>query len=165
MRQVLDDQKYLDFSGETSLKVVEEYRAKYAWIDKCLDENELSLWLAHEDLESLSASEAGREAKFTTENMFFQNLNSFFRRSHISSAGTAKRFSKRAGDDINFSKQVKMFVGATSALAENTDTMRIVNDQHRVVLFAKLDNLGQQSDIRLEQGCLRRIDQLFRGLN
>jgi IS5 family transposase len=70
MRQVLDEQKYLDFAGETSLKIVEEYRAKYAWIDGCLDANELILWLVHEDLESLSRSDAGREAKYTTEILF-----------------------------------------------------------------------------------------------
>jgi hypothetical protein len=70
MRQVLDEQKYMDFTGETSLKVVAEYRAKYAWIDECLDANELILWLVHEDLESLSTSDAGREAKYTTEILF-----------------------------------------------------------------------------------------------
>ena len=70
MRQVLDEQKYLTFTGETSLKVVEEYRAKYAWIDECIDANDLILWLVHEDLESLSTSDAGREAKYTTEILF-----------------------------------------------------------------------------------------------
>lgn len=70
MRQVLDEQRYLDFSGERSLKVVKAYRAKYAWIDQCLDANPLILWLVHEDLESLSQSKAGREAKFTTEILF-----------------------------------------------------------------------------------------------
>ena len=69
MRQVLDEQKYLDFSGETSLKVVEDYRARYGWIDKCLDENELILWVVHEDLEELSVSDQGRQATFTTENL------------------------------------------------------------------------------------------------
>ncbi|MDI6450479.1 hypothetical protein [Anaerobaca lacustris] len=38
---VLDEQICLTFSGETSLKVVQEYRAKYAWIDECLDANPL----------------------------------------------------------------------------------------------------------------------------
>jgi IS5 family transposase len=70
MRQVLDEQRYLDFSGETSLKVVKAYRAKYAWIDQCLDANALILWLVHEDLESLSKSKAGRKAKYTTEILF-----------------------------------------------------------------------------------------------
>jgi len=70
MRQVLDEQRYLDFSGETSLKVVKEYRAKYAWIDECLDANPLILWLVHEDLETLSESKEGREAKYTTEILF-----------------------------------------------------------------------------------------------
>jgi len=70
MRRVLDEQTYLDFSRETSLKVVKDYRAKYAWIDQCLDENELILWLVHEDLETLSKSKEGREATFTSEILF-----------------------------------------------------------------------------------------------
>jgi IS5 family transposase len=70
MRRVFDEQTYLNFSGETSLKVVEEYRAKYAGIDACLDANPLILWLVHEDLEILSQSKQGREAKFTTEILF-----------------------------------------------------------------------------------------------
>ena len=70
MRRVLDEQTYLNFSGETSLKVVKAYRAKYAWIDACLEANPLILWLVHEDLESLSQSKEGREAKYTTEILF-----------------------------------------------------------------------------------------------
>ena len=70
MRRVFDEQTYLNFSGETSLKVVEEYRAKYAGIDASLEANPLILWLVHEDLESLSQSKQGREAKFTTEILF-----------------------------------------------------------------------------------------------
>ena len=70
MRHVLDEQKYLEFIPETSLKVVEEYRRKYAWIDECLEANPLIMWLAHEDMESLSSSNKGREAKYTTEILF-----------------------------------------------------------------------------------------------
>jgi IS5 family transposase len=70
MRRVFDEQTYLDFSGETSLKVVKEYRAKYAWIDECLTATPLILWLVHEDLETLSQSKEGREAKYTTEILF-----------------------------------------------------------------------------------------------
>jgi len=70
MRQVLDQQKYMDFAAETSLKVVTEYRAKYARIDECLDANELILWLVHEDLETLSRSKEGRDAKYTSEILF-----------------------------------------------------------------------------------------------
>ena len=70
MRRVFDEQTYLNFSLETSLKVVQEYRAKYAWINECLDANPLILWLVHEDLETLSQSKEGREAKYTTEILF-----------------------------------------------------------------------------------------------
>ena len=70
MRRVLDEQTYLDFNQDTSLKLVKDYRAKYAWIDECLDANHLILWLVHEDLEALSQSKAGRDAKYTTEILF-----------------------------------------------------------------------------------------------
>lgn len=70
MRHILDEQTYLNFNQETSLKLVKNYRAKYAWIDECLDANPLILWLVHEDLEGLSQSKAGRAAKYTTEILF-----------------------------------------------------------------------------------------------
>jgi len=70
MRRVHEEQTYLDFTPETSLKVVRDYRAKYAWIDESLDANPLILWLVHEDLESLSESKEGREAKYTSEILF-----------------------------------------------------------------------------------------------
>ena len=70
MRPVLDEQTYLNFAVEPSLKVVQAYRAKYAWIDECLLANPNILWLVHEDLEGLSQSRAGRAAKYTTEILF-----------------------------------------------------------------------------------------------
>jgi IS5 family transposase len=70
MRLVLDEQTYLNFAVEPSLKVVQAYRAKYAWIDECLEANRRILWLVHEDLEALSQSREGRAAKYTTEILF-----------------------------------------------------------------------------------------------
>jgi IS5 family transposase len=70
MRQVLDDQKYLNFTSEASLKVVEAYRRKYGRIDELLDANPNILHLVHDDLESLSSSSKGRKAKYTTEILF-----------------------------------------------------------------------------------------------
>jgi IS5 family transposase len=70
MRLILDEQTYLNFAVETSLKVVKAYRAKYAWIDECLLDNPSILWLVHEDLEALSQSREGRAAKYTTEILF-----------------------------------------------------------------------------------------------
>ena len=70
MRQVSDEQRYLDFTTETSLKVVEDYRRKYEVINEVLEANDLILWLVHEDLEKLSSSSEGRKGKYTTENLF-----------------------------------------------------------------------------------------------
>jgi len=70
MRQVLEPQRYLDFTSNASPKIVAEYRRKYELIDQILEENPLILWLVHDDLEKLSASNEGREAKYTTEILF-----------------------------------------------------------------------------------------------
>jgi len=70
MRLVLDEQTYLNFAVEPSLKVVQAYRAKYAWIDECLEANRRIPWLVHEDLEALSQSREGRAAKHTSGILF-----------------------------------------------------------------------------------------------
>ena len=70
MRQLLEEQEYFDFTEETSLKEVKKYRARYARISAFLDANPSILELVHEDLKSLSISEKGRRAKYTTENLF-----------------------------------------------------------------------------------------------
>lgn len=49
MRRVTHEQTYLDFSMRSSLKVVNEYRAKCPWISQAFDANDLILWLVHED--------------------------------------------------------------------------------------------------------------------
>ena len=54
--------RYLDFSGESSIKVAQEYRAKYEAISQLLDANDFLLSLAHADwAEVLSTSDKGRE--------------------------------------------------------------------------------------------------------
>jgi IS5 family transposase len=61
---------YLDFSRESSLKVVREYRAKYEAIDGIVRANPEMVRLAHRDLaKHLSASRSGREAKYTSEHI------------------------------------------------------------------------------------------------
>jgi IS5 family transposase len=70
MRHVLDEQIYLNFSPDASLKVVRDYRAKYESIDACLAANPRIVYLVHADLETLSTSQGGRQANFTTENLF-----------------------------------------------------------------------------------------------
>jgi len=70
MRQVLDEQKYFNYTSEASLKVVEAYRRKYGLIDELLDANPMILHLVHADLESLSVSLKGRRGTYTTEILF-----------------------------------------------------------------------------------------------
>ena len=60
---------YFDFSGESSLKIVNEYRAKYRAISDLLDANGQLLTLAHRDwAQLLSTSGEGRDG-YTSEQL------------------------------------------------------------------------------------------------
>ena len=49
---------YFDFSGESTLKVVQEYRAKYQAISGLLEANPALLTLAHRDWAKLLSTSA-----------------------------------------------------------------------------------------------------------
>ena len=67
MRNKTADQEYLDFSIKSTLKVVQEYRAKYEGIGQILEANPKILDIAHEDFcRVLSKSEYGRSG-YTSE--------------------------------------------------------------------------------------------------
>ena len=60
---------YFDFSGESSIKVAQEYRAKYEAISQILDANRQVLRLAHRDwAKLLSTSAKGRDG-YTSEQL------------------------------------------------------------------------------------------------
>lgn len=60
---------YFDFSGQSSVKVAKEYRAKYAAISNLLDANHQLLDLAHKDwARLLSTSDRGRDG-YTSEQL------------------------------------------------------------------------------------------------
>ena len=70
MRRKTMEQQYLDFTEESTLKVVKEFQEKYKAISQLLDANPEILQLAHNDCSRLlSRSGQGREAKYTTEQM------------------------------------------------------------------------------------------------
>ncbi len=141
MRRVLDEQRYLVFTEETSLKVVEDYRAKYAGIDQCLDANPLILWLVHEDLEALSTSSKGREAKYTTEILFRALLVHQIERTslretviRIAESGTLRAF-VRLGD-----RSVMDYTFLDRAFkAISPDTWKAVNEELAQYAVKKCD--------------------------
>jgi len=68
MRTKSTQQHYLDFSGKSRLKVVNEYREKYGIISQLLDDNPQVISLAHRDLaRMLSQSKNGRKSGYTSE--------------------------------------------------------------------------------------------------
>jgi IS5 family transposase len=68
MRTKSTQQQYLDFSGKSRLKVVNEYREKYGIISQLLDDNPQLISLAHRDLaRMLSQSKGGRKGDYTSE--------------------------------------------------------------------------------------------------
>ena len=68
MRTKSTNQQYLDFSGKSRLKVVNEYRKKYKIISQLLDKNPQLVSLVHQDLaKMLSQSKRGRKSEYTSE--------------------------------------------------------------------------------------------------
>jgi len=68
MRIKSTKQQYLDFSGKSRLKVVNEYREKYGLISQLLDDNPRLVSLVHRDLvKMLSQSKDGRKSDYTSE--------------------------------------------------------------------------------------------------
>jgi len=64
-------QRYFDFSGKSSVKVVREYQEKYGKIAEILEANPRLVALAHQDWSrGLSQSRKGRASDFTSEQMF-----------------------------------------------------------------------------------------------
>lgn len=68
MRLKSIEQQYFDFSFESTLKVVNEYRKKYDLLSQLLDENPQLISLVHQDLaKMLSTSDKGRQSQYTSE--------------------------------------------------------------------------------------------------
>lgn len=68
MRTKRTIQSYFDFTGTSSLKIVQEYRCKYLRIDNILKANPGLLDAVHKDLERvLSTSPKGRPSKYTSD--------------------------------------------------------------------------------------------------
>ena len=68
MRRKIEDQRYFDLSGESSVKVMREYQSKYDAISQLLEANPGVMSLAHRDLsKSLSSSTGGRVGDYTSE--------------------------------------------------------------------------------------------------
>ena len=62
------EQQYFDFSFESTIKIVNEYREKYNLISQLLDENPQLVSLVHHDLaKMLSQSSKGRKSSYTSE--------------------------------------------------------------------------------------------------
>ena len=69
MRTKMSNELYLDFSSESSVKIVNDYRAKYEAISQLLDENPALLALAHRNwVQLLSTSAKGRQG-YTSEQL------------------------------------------------------------------------------------------------
>ena len=67
MRTKSSNVLYFDFSGESTLKVVQAYRAKYEAISEILEANPALLTYAHRDwVKLLSTSSKGRDG-YTSE--------------------------------------------------------------------------------------------------
>jgi len=61
--------QYFDFSGASTVKVVQEYRAKYQAISDLLDANPQVLALAHRDWTKLLSTSAKGRSGYTSEQL------------------------------------------------------------------------------------------------
>ena len=69
MRTKMSNEQYLNFAGESSLQIVNEYREKYEALSAILDDNLNLLLPAHQDwVELLSTSQEGRDG-YTSEQL------------------------------------------------------------------------------------------------
>ena len=69
MRTQASNEQYFNFVGESSLKIVNEYREQYEQLSRLLDDNPALLSLAHQDwAELLSTSDQGRDG-YTSEQL------------------------------------------------------------------------------------------------
>ena len=69
MRTKASPVRYLDFSGVSTVKVVQEYRAKYQAISDLLDANPQVLALAHRDWARLLSTSAKGRSGYTSEQL------------------------------------------------------------------------------------------------
>jgi hypothetical protein len=104
------EQQYFDFSFESTLKVVNEYREKYNLISQLLDENPQLVSLVHQDLaKMLSKSDKGRLSQYTSEQILrclvvkFQGCRSSHRKQRISAQFCASW--RQTHDGLQFSEQ------------------------------------------------------------
>jgi len=68
MRTKFNKQQYFDFTCQSRLKIVNEYREKYKIISQLLDDNPQLVSLVHQDLaRMLSQSKHGRKSEYTSE--------------------------------------------------------------------------------------------------
>lgn len=67
MRTKSSRQVYIDFTPESSKKIVMQYRDKYTAISDELDANPKLLTLLHQDLQKLSSSKRGRKSDYSSE--------------------------------------------------------------------------------------------------
>ena len=69
MRTKSSNEQYFNFAGESSLKIVNEYREKYEMLSTILDDNPNLLSQAHQDwVQLLSTSDEGRDG-YTSEQL------------------------------------------------------------------------------------------------
>ena len=69
MRTKLSNELYFNFSGESSLKIVDDYRAQYEAISRLLDANPELLSLAHRDWARLLSTSAKGRKGYTSEQL------------------------------------------------------------------------------------------------
>ncbi len=64
----------------------------------------------------------------------------------VAAAGAAEGLAQRAGQDIDPAQHAVMFVRAATLLAHETDGMRVIHHDERIVLVGEIADCGQVGD-------------------
>jgi hypothetical protein len=76
--RIKSSQQYFDFSEQSSLKIVQEYRQKYQKLSIILDQNPQILTLAHKDwAKLLSSSGKGRSGYSSEQRKLSRQMRQF----------------------------------------------------------------------------------------
>ena len=80
----------------------------------------------------------------------------------VAAGSPAERLAERAGDHVHLAQQAEVLDRAAAGLPEDADPVRVVDDDHRVVLARELDDVGQLREVSLHREDAVGEDQLPR---
>ena len=89
-----------------------------------------------------------------------EDVADLLRRGDVAAGRAAERLAERPGDHVDLAEQAEVLDRSASGLPEDADAVRVVDDDHGVVLARELDDLGQLREVAFHGEDAVRDDQL-----